>query len=180
MTESYNPITAIEDQVTGFPRHRERPVCRRTLRVEVEEIVQFRNVQKKSKQLSPVHKTRDYLMAPNPVVPAADKVTPEAKTATSTQRVAQLTGHLAPPAETEQVNNHPDLDIPYPVSKFRIDPNRFIDNVREVKVAVIGAGLSGISAGIMLPAKVPGIKLTIFEKNRDVVSVPAKSFFLYL
>jgi cation diffusion facilitator CzcD-associated flavoprotein CzcO len=33
---------------------------------------------------------------------------------------------------------------------------------------VIGAGLSGISAGVLLPAKVPGIKLKIFEKNADV------------
>jgi cation diffusion facilitator CzcD-associated flavoprotein CzcO len=30
--------------------------------------------------------------------------------------------------------------------------------------------LSGINAGILLPAKVPGIQLTIFEKNDDVVS----------
>jgi len=35
-------------------------------------------------------------------------------------------------------------------------------------VAVIGAGLSGITAGILLPAKVPGIKLQIFDKNPDV------------
>ncbi|EDU49394.1 flavin-binding monooxygenas [Pyrenophora tritici-repentis Pt-1C-BFP] len=112
--------------------------------------------------------TLDYVMSPNPVIPAADKVTPEAKTATSKQRVAQLTGHLTPPAEKQNVNNHPNLNIPYPVSKFQIDPNRYIDNVREIKVAVIGAGLSGISAGIILPAKVPGLKLTIFEKNSDV------------
>ncbi|OBT76266.1 hypothetical protein VF21_03316 [Pseudogymnoascus sp. 05NY08] len=35
-------------------------------------------------------------------------------------------------------------------------------------VAVIGAGISGITAGILLPAKVPGIDLTIYEKNSDV------------
>ena len=34
----------------------------------------------------------------------------------------------------------------------------------------VGAGLTGITAGILLPAKVPGISLTIFEKNADVVS----------
>jgi len=32
----------------------------------------------------------------------------------------------------------------------------------------VGAGLAGINAGILLPAKVPGINLTIFEKNADV------------
>jgi len=36
------------------------------------------------------------------------------------------------------------------------------------QVAVVGAGLSGITAGILLPAKVPGIDLTIFDKNADV------------
>jgi cation diffusion facilitator CzcD-associated flavoprotein CzcO len=36
------------------------------------------------------------------------------------------------------------------------------------KVAVVGAGLSGITTGILLPAKVPGIDLVIFEKNADV------------
>lgn len=35
---------------------------------------------------------------------------------------------------------------------------------------MIGAGISGITAGILLPAKVPGIDLTIYEKNSDVVS----------
>jgi hypothetical protein len=45
-----------------------------------------------------------------------------------------------------------------------------IDDYRELRVAVVGCGLSGISAGALLPIKVPGIKLTIFEKNADVVS----------
>lgn len=36
------------------------------------------------------------------------------------------------------------------------------------QVAVIGAGIAGINAGILLPAKVPGILLTIFDKNADV------------
>ncbi|KAH7071159.1 hypothetical protein BKA63DRAFT_474670 [Paraphoma chrysanthemicola] len=107
-------------------------------------------------------------MAPNPVIPAADKKTAEAQTSTSTRRVAQLTGHLAPAKETEQVNTRPVLPIPYPVSKLQLDSEHCIDHVQEVKVAVIGAGLAGINAGILLPAKVPGIKLTIFEKNNDV------------
>ena len=45
-----------------------------------------------------------------------------------------------------------------------------IDEVRELKVAVIGSGLTGTTASILLRAKVPGIKLTVFEKNADVVS----------
>jgi hypothetical protein len=112
----------------------------------------------------------DYIMAPNPVIPVTDKTATEAKATTSTRRVAQLTGHLAPSEETEQANARPVLPIQYPVSKLQLDTTRSIDQVRELKVAVIGAGLAGINAGILLPAKVPGIKLTIFEKNTDVVS----------
>ena len=48
--------------------------------------------------------------------------------------------------------------------------DRFIDEPRPLKVAVIGGGLSGILAGILLPKKVPGIQLTIYEKNDDFVS----------
>ncbi|PNH28359.1 hypothetical protein BJF96_g8447 [Verticillium dahliae] len=46
--------------------------------------------------------------------------------------------------------------------------DRYIDEPRELRVAVIGAGLSGTLSGILLPVKVPGIKLSIFEKNADV------------
>ena len=58
---------------------------------------------------------------------------------------------------------------PYPTD-FKLS-ERPIDEVRELNVAVLGAGLTGITAGILLPAKVPGINLTIIEKNADVVSV---------
>lgn len=109
-------------------------------------------------------------MAPKPVIPDSDKTTTEAQTSPSTRRVAQLTGHLAPAEEIEHVNTRLELPIPYPVSRLQIDISHSIDQVRELKVAVIGAGLAGINAGILLPAKVPGIKLTIFEKNTDVVS----------
>jgi len=47
--------------------------------------------------------------------------------------------------------------------------DRFIDEPRQIGVAVIGGGLAGILAGVLLPTKVPGIKLTIFEKNADFV-----------
>lgn len=47
--------------------------------------------------------------------------------------------------------------------------DRFIDEPRSLRVAVIGGGLSGILAGVLLPKKVPGIQLTIFEKNADLV-----------
>lgn len=58
---------------------------------------------------------------------------------------------------------------PYEVPKINL-VNRFIDQPRELNVVVIGAGIAGVLAGILLPAKVPGIKLTIYEKNEEVVS----------
>ena len=57
----------------------------------------------------------------------------------------------------------------YPVTDFELE-NRPLDDVRALRVVVVGAGLSGILAGILLPVKVPAISLTIFEKNSDVVS----------
>ncbi|KAL4895280.1 hypothetical protein BDV59DRAFT_199951 [Aspergillus ambiguus] len=43
-----------------------------------------------------------------------------------------------------------------------------IDEVRPIKVGIIGAGLSGITAGALLPAKLPGLDLRIYDKNADV------------
>ena len=63
----------------------------------------------------------------------------------------------------------PSFDSPYSDPKLQLI-DRFIDEPRSLKVAIVGAGLAGISAGILLPAKVPGIRLTIYEKNGDMVS----------
>ncbi|KAL4809852.1 hypothetical protein BDV18DRAFT_156233 [Aspergillus unguis] len=43
-----------------------------------------------------------------------------------------------------------------------------IDQVRPIKVGVIGAGLSGITAGVLLPIKLPGLDLRIYDKNADL------------
>lgn len=56
----------------------------------------------------------------------------------------------------------------YPEAQFELE-DRYIDEPRSLRVVVIGAGLTGVTAGVLLPAKVPGIQLTIFEKNADVV-----------
>jgi hypothetical protein len=65
-------------------------------------------------------------------------------------------------------------EIPYPTTNFQLE-NHPVDEVRKLKVAVIGAGLSGILASVLLPIKVPGIELTIFEKNADIVSPSLQS-----
>ncbi|CAH0027963.1 unnamed protein product [Clonostachys rhizophaga] len=59
----------------------------------------------------------------------------------------------------------PDKPLPR-VADDLID--RSIDQPPRLRVAVIGAGLAGVQAGVLLPAKVPNIELVIFEKNAGV------------
>lgn len=49
-----------------------------------------------------------------------------------------------------------------------------IDEVPSLKVIVVGAGLSGVTAGVLLPAKVPGIDLVIYERTSDLVIGPPR------
>ena len=50
-----------------------------------------------------------------------------------------------------------------------------IDDRPPIRVVVVGAGISGIVAGILLPAKVPNIELIIYERNSDIVRVDDNS-----
>ncbi|KAF2765584.1 FAD/NAD(P)-binding domain-containing protein [Teratosphaeria nubilosa] len=59
-----------------------------------------------------------------------------------------------------------DWVYPHPTD-FKLSEHP-VDEIRPLRVAVIGAGLSGVTAGALLPIKVPGIQLTIIEKNSDV------------
>lgn len=45
-----------------------------------------------------------------------------------------------------------------------------IDEAPPISAIVVGAGIAGINAGILLPRKVPGLNLKIYEKSSDVVS----------
>ena len=47
-------------------------------------------------------------------------------------------------------------------------PNLPIDHARPIKVVCIGAGYSGILAGIRLPQAIQNLHLTIYEKNDDI------------
>lgn len=53
-------------------------------------------------------------------------------------------------------------------SRFQIEEHP-VDEVRDIIVGVIGAGLGGITTAALLPAKLPGLRLKIYEKNSDVV-----------
>lgn len=76
-----------------------------------------------------------------------------------------VNGHTE--ATKSMTNGHAKPD--YPKSRVEL-VDRFIDEPRKIRVAVVGGGLSGILAGILLPVKVPGIDLTIYEKNSEFVS----------
>ncbi|ROW14210.1 hypothetical protein VPNG_04322 [Cytospora leucostoma] len=54
----------------------------------------------------------------------------------------------------------------YPESRVKLI-DRHLDEPRKLRVVVIGGGLAGILAGVLLPEKVPGIELVIYEKNPD-------------
>ena len=79
-----------------------------------------------------------------------------------------VNGNGTTKAEPAAVNG--TFESPYVAPMLKLI-DRFVDEPRSLRVAVIGAGIAGITAGSLLPAKVPGIKLTIFEKNADMVSL---------
>ncbi|KIX09971.1 uncharacterized protein Z518_01052 [Rhinocladiella mackenziei CBS 650.93] len=74
-----------------------------------------------------------------------------------------------PPVQQTRPNGRAgnELHEAYPKSDLEL-LDHHIDDVRSLRVVVIGAGLSGILAGILLPVKVPKIQLTILEKNDEV------------
>lgn len=100
----------------------------------------------------------------------------------SKSRLETITGHLTPHESTptivveEEVSaKEPSPEYPqnlrtvFPPLELEEHP---VDEVRRLRVAVVGAGISGIVAGIFLPEKVPNIDLVIYERNDDIVSIP--------
>jgi hypothetical protein len=86
-------------------------------------------------------------MASNRVIPHSDTKGKALPSTASIRRVAQLTQHLAPVTETEQVNTRPTLPIDYPVSRLQLDANKHIDDIRPLKVAVIGVCILHVTSG---------------------------------
>jgi hypothetical protein len=50
-----------------------------------------------------------------------------------------------------------------------------VDEHPSIKAIVVGGGITGITAGILLPAKVPGLELTIYERYSDIVCLGVRS-----
>lgn len=86
------------------------------------------------------------------------------------ERLQSIRDQLEPalPDHGAPTNVKPESESTYPYpTNFKIREHP-VDHYRELEVAVIGGGLSGITAGILLPKKVPNIKLTILEKNSNL------------
>lgn len=90
--------------------------------------------------------------------------------ASGSQHTPETNGKTVEPSTTTNGTSH--SKPAYPKAPVEL-VDRYIDEPRKLRVAVVGGGLSGILAGILLPAKVPGIDLTIYEKNSDFVSIPS-------
>ena len=45
---------------------------------------------------------------------------------------------------------------------------RSIDDARPLRVIVVGAGVSGILAGIRFPQRVKDVELVIYDKNEEI------------
>jgi hypothetical protein len=74
---------------------------------------------------------------------------------------------IAPPVTAKSTFDGIKSDNPTR-SQFKLEEHP-VDVVRPIKVGIIGAGLAGITAGVLLPAKLPGLDLRIYDKNADVV-----------
>ncbi|KAI1787759.1 FAD/NAD(P)-binding domain-containing protein [Ganoderma leucocontextum] len=66
-----------------------------------------------------------------------------------------------PPNSFQSNDALPTVDS-FPLGEFSID------EYKPIKVVVIGAGFSGVIAGVRFPQKIPNVDLTIYEKNAGV------------
>lgn len=87
------------------------------------------------------------------------------KGSTDSTRAASITIQNAP--------KDLDSDLSGARTRFALEEHP-VDTNRPIKVGIVGAGLAGVTAGVLLPAKLPGIDLRIFDKNADVVCQPIK------
>ncbi|KAF3386907.1 putative sterigmatocystin biosynthesis monooxygenase stcW [Penicillium rolfsii] len=93
---------------------------------------------------------------------------PEIATIPQSTYITQTTGQFKGPSATiESTFDERKSKIASPETQFQLEDHP-VDQVRPITVGIIGAGLSGITAGILLPAKLPGLDLRIWDKNADV------------
>lgn len=99
----------------------------------------------------------------------------------SKSRLEAVRDHLAPTSSSPTIVTQEksevtqgNLDDSLPQTRTIFPPleleDHAIDDVRPLRVAVVGAGISGITSALFLPAKVPKIDLVVYERESDIVS----------
>lgn len=82
---------------------------------------------------------------------------------------------MAPGAIIDSNHSTSDLQVKSEGVNLRtVDPpfeieEHPIDEYPPVRAIVVGAGIAGITAAVLLPAKVPNLDLVIYERNNDIV-----------
>ncbi|KAI8181181.1 hypothetical protein K4K51_002062 [Colletotrichum sp. SAR 10_75] len=83
---------------------------------------------------------------------------------------------MAPTAIADLVNYDHNADLrEHPDVLKTIDPHFVIeehpiDEYESIRAIVVGGGISGIIASILLPAKVPNLNLVVYERNSDIAT----------
>lgn len=113
-------------------------------------------------------------MAPIATVDSTPSQTTEKVLGNSADEFNVALRHEATEPDHDSSTTTPLLDgdiknLQYPVPRVTL-VDRFVDEPRKIKVIVIGGGLAGILGGCLLPQKVPGVELVIYEKNPEFVS----------
>lgn len=77
---------------------------------------------------------------------------------------------MAPSVDDEKSFNQANGNTILNADLSKLPPlwNHRVDDYRPMKVICIGAGFSGIVAGIRMPEHIPNLDFTIYEKNPDV------------
>jgi hypothetical protein len=107
-------------------------------------------------------------MAPHSISPPSETVEFGKPTASPT---SAFKPNYSPKLQSEiQPKSKPKAPLRTIFPPFQIEEH-VIDEAPPLKAIVVGAGISGINAGILLPQKVPGLDLTVYEKTSDIVSL---------
>lgn len=71
-------------------------------------------------------------------------------------------------ADTHQAEHHGSAENGGIESPLLIAKDVPVENFRQMRVVVIGAGFSGIYCGVRIPQRLRNVELCIYEKNPDV------------
>lgn len=83
----------------------------------------------------------------------------------SVSQTAAMTPPNIPSHVEAQLNQGPPAEISQNRSVLKETP---VENLRPMRVIVIGAGYSGIYCGIRIPQKLRNVELCIYDKNAGV------------